>query len=130
MFILVDYFLTAAISSLSGLTYFSVVIPPISPVVFLITLVVLACLGILNWWGVSVSALVSLIGALVAFLSDLAIMCFVFLRVPLHTILHLIPLMFLGKPLTSLILLTGFAGSFLAFSGLESVGDNRITATC
>jgi amino acid transporter len=39
-FILVDYFFTAAISSLSGLTYFAIVVSRISPVVFLITLVV------------------------------------------------------------------------------------------
>lgn len=123
MFILVDYFLTAAISSLSGLTYFAVVIPRISPVVLLITIVVLAILGILNWWGISESAIVSLTGALVAFLSDIAILCFVFIHVPLHTILDLIPLMFSNKPLTGLTLLTGFAGSFLAFSGLESISQ-------
>lgn len=123
MFILVDYFLTVAISALSGLTYFAIVVPPSSHLVFLLTLVVLACLGLLNWWGVSESALVSLTGALVAFLSDLAIVCLVFLRVPLHTILHLIPLMFSGKPLTGITLLTGFAGSFLAFSGLESISQ-------
>ena len=123
MFILVDYFLTAAISSLSGLTYFAVVLPRINPIVLPITLVVLALLGILNWWGISESAIVSLTGALVAFLSDIAILCFVFIRVPLHTILDLIPLMFSNKHLTGLTLLIGFGASFLAFSGLESISQ-------
>src|SRR5579872_6072194 len=55
MFILVDYFLTAAISSLSGMLYLSVVLPVLGPqTMFLglnitvwITLVILVLLGIL-----------------------------------------------------------------------------------
>jgi amino acid transporter len=123
MLILVDYFLTAAISALSGLTYFAVVLPQISPLALPMTLVVLGLLGLLNWWGVSDSAMVSLVGALIAFLSDLAIVFFVVTHVPFQTMLHIIPLMFSGKPLTGLVLLTGFAGSFLAFSGLESISQ-------
>ncbi len=118
-----DYFLTAAISSLSGLTYFSVVAPDVGPVVLLSTIVVLILLGLLNWWGVSESATVSAIGAIIAFLSDLAILMTVFIQVPLSTLLNLIPQMFQGKHLTGLAILTGFAGSFLAFSGLESISQ-------
>ncbi len=123
MFILVDYFLTAAISSLSGLSYFAVVFPPINSLILLLTLVVLVLLGVLNWWGVSESATVSLTGALIAFLSDLAILLTVFTHVPWHVILHTTAAMFSGRPLTILTLLTGFAGSFLAFSGLESISQ-------
>src|SRR5579885_1789568 len=123
MFILVDYFLTAAISSLSGLSYFAVVFPPINSLILLLTLVVLVLLGVLNWWGVSESATVSLTGALIAFLSDLAILLTVFTHVPWHVILHPTAAMFSGRPLTILTLITGFAGSFLAFSGLESISQ-------
>src|SRR5579864_5271894 len=68
MFILVDYFLTSAISSISGVQYFSVVLPAIGPsvtlpvvgpiqfIILLITIGVLILLGILNWIGVSESA--------------------------------------------------------------------------
>src|SRR2546430_9719097 len=75
MFILVDYFLTAAISSVLGLLYLSVVLPilgpnvtlpyvgPIQLVILLVTIGVLALLGILNWIGISESAKVSLVGA-------------------------------------------------------------------
>src|SRR5712691_10704223 len=67
MFILVDYFLTAAISCLSGMLYLSVVLPAIGPqtaflglsITLWITLVILVLLGILNWVGVSESAKVS-----------------------------------------------------------------------
>src|SRR5216684_7997152 len=67
MFILVDYFLTAAISSLSGMQYLSVVIPmlgpsimvpvfgPVQVILLMITTGVLVLLGILNWVGISES---------------------------------------------------------------------------
>src|SRR5256884_6441831 len=68
MFILVDYFLTAAISCLSGMQYLSVVFPVLGPsitvpvfgqvqlILLLITIVILILLGILNWVGISESA--------------------------------------------------------------------------
>src|SRR5215831_12829622 len=56
MFILVDYFLTAAISCLSGILYFSVVVPVLGPYALWITIAVLILLGILNWVGISESA--------------------------------------------------------------------------
>src|SRR5258707_14016591 len=94
MFILVDYFLTAAISSLSGMQYLSVVIPalgrptiviplygPVQVLLLLITIVVLVLLGILNWIGISESAKVSLVGAVIAFASDIAILFTVFTHI-------------------------------------------------
>ena len=131
MFILVDYFLTATISCLSGMLYLSVVIPVLGPQsVFLglgitvwITLIVLVLLGILNWIGVSESAKVSMIGAIVAFVSDVAILVTVFTHISFSDFLALFPKMFSGRPLTFGTLLIGFAGSFLAFSGLESISQ-------
>ena len=49
MFILVDYFLTTAISSLSGLQYFSALFPQIGPFVLIVALAVMISLGVLNW---------------------------------------------------------------------------------
>lgn len=124
MFILVDYFLTAAISCLSGILYFSVVMPALGPPFALwITIGVLVLLGILNWVGVSESAAVSLVGAVIAFISDIAILVSVFTHISFPFFLSLFPAMFAGKAFTPLILLTGFAGSFLAFSGLESISQ-------
>ena len=131
MFILVDYFLTAAISCLSGMLYLSVVLPIIGPqtgflginVTVWITLVILVLLGILNWIGVSESAKVSMVGAMIAFASDLAILVTVFTHISFSQFLALFPQMFSGKALTPITLLVGFAGSFLAFSGLESISQ-------
>src|SRR5437660_2368518 len=131
MFILVDYFLTAAISSLSGILYLSVVLPAIGPqraflglsLALWITLVILILLGILNWVGVSESAKVSMVGAVIAFGSDVAILVTVFSHISFLQFLALFPKMFSGKTLTPVTLLVGFAGSFLAFSGLESISQ-------
>ncbi|GCE16346.1 APC family permease [Dictyobacter kobayashii] len=125
MFILVDYFLTAAISSLSGILYLSVVFPTIGimPIPLFITIGVLILLGILNWVGISESAKVSLVGAVIAFASDIAILFTVFTHLSLGEFFYLIDQMFVKNHLTPFSLLAGFAGSFLAFSGLESISQ-------
>jgi amino acid transporter len=123
MFILVDYFLTSAISSLSGLTYFETVVPSIAPYVLIITLVVMALLGILNWYGIKESAGVSMVIASIAFLSDILILFFIFIHVPLGTVVSIFREMFSSTHLTPVTLLVGFAGAFLAFSGLESISQ-------
>src|SRR5947209_3386136 len=131
MFILVDYFLTAAISCLSGILYLSVVLPAIGPqttflglsITLWITIVALILLGILNWVGVSESAKVSMVGAVIAFFSDLAILVTVFTHISFSQFLSLFPQMFSGKTLTLVTVLVGYAGSFLAFSGLESISQ-------
>ncbi|MBV9710781.1 MAG: amino acid permease, partial [Ktedonobacteraceae bacterium] len=131
MFILVDYFLTAAISSLSGILYLSLVLPAIGPqssflglnITLWITLAVLILLGILNWVGVSESAKVSMVGAVIAFLSDIAILVTVFTHLSLAQFFALFPQMFSSHTLTPITILVGFAGSFLAFSGLESISQ-------
>jgi amino acid transporter len=135
MFILIDYFLTAAISALSGMQYLSVVIVPLAATVaipgfgsvqlaiLILSIVILVLLGILNWVGVSESAKVSLIGAVIAFASDIAILVTVFSHLSLGEFFTLIEEMFQGHPLDAGSLLAGFAGAFLAFSGLESISQ-------
>lgn len=135
LFILVDYFLTAAISCLSGMQYLSVVIVPLGTTtlisglgqfqltLLLVTIATLILLGILNWVGISESAKVSLVGAIIAFLSDLIILFTVFTHISLATFFSLFLKMFQGHVLTSYSILVGFAGSFLAFSGLESISQ-------
>ena len=131
MFILVDYFLTATISCLSGILYLGVVLPVLGPqlsffglgITVWITLIVLVLLGVLNWIGVSESAKVSLVGAVIAFISDIAILFTVFTHISFAGFIALFPKMFSGRPLTLGTLLVGFAGSFLAFSGLESISQ-------
>src|SRR5438045_6045431 len=100
MFILVDYFLTAAISCLSGMLYLSVVVPAFVPFTLEMAIGVLLFLGLLNWFGVSESANVSLVGALIAFLSDIAILVTVFTHLSFTQFLALFPQMFAHQKLT------------------------------
>jgi amino acid transporter len=123
MFILIDYFLTAAISSLSGLHYFALLVPRLAPYVLLITVLVVVGLGVLNWWGIQESAMVSAVIASIAFVSDLVIVLMVLLHVPLSEIVSIFGEIFSGGHITGLTVLTGFAGAFLAFSGLESIAQ-------
>src|SRR5438128_5505037 len=113
MCILVDYFLTAAISCLSGILYLSVVIPAMGPFALEITIGTLVLLGILNWIGISASAKVSLVGATIAFLSDIALLVTVFTHLSFPAFLALFPSLFASHALTPIAILIGFAGSFL-----------------
>src|SRR6266704_938997 len=123
MFILVDDFLTAAISCLSGMLYLSVVVPALVPFTLEMTIGVLLLLGLLNWIGISESAKVSLVGAIIAFLSDVAILVTVFSHLSIPQFFALFPQMLAGHALTPISTLIGFAGAFLAFSGLESISQ-------
>src|SRR5207248_7454618 len=64
-----------------------------------------------------------MVGAIIAFLSDIAILVSVFTHLSFAEFLSLLPKMFSGHALTPITLLVGFAGSFLAFSGLESISQ-------
>src|SRR5581483_3577037 len=118
---------TSAISSLSGLKYFSAIFPAIAPYVLIITLVVVALLGVLNWWGIRESASVSAAIAVAALVSDLVILLVIllviFLRYTPAELGLVLNKMFSGEHLTGITILTGFAGAFLAFSGLESISQ-------
>jgi len=66
MFILVDYFLTAALSALSGVIYLSVVFKSLGTVVVLGTVGALVILALLNLMGVKASAEASAVFAVIA----------------------------------------------------------------
>src|SRR5947209_11920086 len=87
------------------------------------TIGVLVLLGILNWMGIRESAKVSLVGAVIAFLGDIAILITVFTHLTFAEFISLFPKMFENNSLTPMVLLVGFATSFLAFSGLESISQ-------
>jgi len=59
LFILVDYFLTAALSALSGLIYLSVLAPSLAGPVVLLTVVALILLAALNLVGINADAKVT-----------------------------------------------------------------------
>ncbi len=123
MFILVDYFLTAALSALSGIIYLSVVLPALTPVVLPVTVGALVVLGVLNWVGISESAKVSALFAVLACLGQFAVLLAVLVHVGPGHLLAAIPRVLSGPRLSGVGVLTGYAGAFLAFSGLESISQ-------
>ncbi len=123
MLILVDYFLTAAISSVSGLTYLASLLPGLGGWEMPLAVLGLALLGVLNWVGIRESALASAVvgGAALLMLFVLGIATAVQIDAPDWTRV--------GDALTSAgriplgDAVTGYAVAWLAFSGLESMAQ-------
>jgi amino acid transporter len=125
LFIIVDYYLTAAISAFSGIAYLAVVLPGAGwgnaiPG----TLVALALLAALNIYGIRESAIVSFVAATAAATAQLVVVIVVALHLGPAGIAESIKAVGQGPPpLTPLVVITGFGAAFLAFSGLESVAQ-------
>lgn len=121
--ITIDYFLTSAISSVSGFAYLASIFPSLLPHV-----AVLACGGIillclLNIVGIRESATVALAFAIASLVANLAVIIVAvagFHSGNLH-VLETAATQF--KALPPRMILIGFAGSWLAFSGLESISQ-------
>ncbi len=125
LFIIVDYYLTAAISAFSGINYLAVVAPQVA---FLNavpgTLIALAGLALLNIIGIRESAVVSFVAASLAGIGQLLVVIMVVVQVGAAGIIHSFAAIGQGSPaLTPIVLVTGFGAAFLAFSGLESVAQ-------
>ena len=125
LFILVDYFLTAALSALSGFQYLAVLLPPIEPlpIAVVLTVAALLVLGVLNAVGIKESARASLLFASAAALGQLLVVTAVAVHLGLAGIVQSFQALGHGPKLTPLVVVTGYAAAFLAFSGLESIAQ-------
>jgi amino acid transporter len=123
LFIIVDYYLTAALSALSGVLYLSVVIPALHPlpVAILMTGLALVGLGILNALGIKESARVSAAIAVLAAAGQLLVVLATAASLGPAGIVRSLQQLASGPPLTPIVLVTGYAAAFLAFSGLETI---------
>jgi amino acid transporter len=123
LFILVDYYLTAALSALSGVLYLSVVMPSLLPWAMYATVGALIALGILNMLGIKESARTTAIFACFAGAGQLAVVLATAVYLGPSGIVHSFAAITHGPPLTPILLLTGYGAAFLAFSGLESIAQ-------
>jgi amino acid transporter len=123
LFILVDYYLTAALSALSGMIYLAVVAPSLAPAAVSLTVVALVVLGLLNALGIKESARTTAVFASIAAGAQLLVVIAVATSLGPSGIVHSFSSLVSGPalPLTSLV--TGYAAAFLAFSGLESIAQ-------
>jgi amino acid transporter/nucleotide-binding universal stress UspA family protein len=123
MLIIVDYFLTTAISAVSGFQYIGSAISSLDPLVVLLASGGVILLALLNIIGIRESAMVSLVmacGALtinaIVIGSSLYSMDTAQWREAWH---HLGA----GRSLSNYEILVGFGAAWLAFSGLESISQ-------
>ncbi|HKW59071.1 MAG TPA: APC family permease [Candidatus Dormibacteraeota bacterium] len=125
LFIIVDYYLTAAISAFSGIAYLAVVMPAVGWANAVPgTLIALALLACLNIYGIRESATVSLVAATAAAVAQLLVVLVVAIHLGPAGIVGTVKAVGQAPPaLTPLVVVTGFGAAFLAFSGLESVAQ-------
>jgi amino acid transporter len=123
LFIIVDYYLTAALSALSGFFYFAALVPGVYSLAVPLTMVALVGLGVLNWLGIRESARASAVFAVAAGGMQLLLVIVVAISIGPAGIVHSIQQVGQGPALTVPLLLTGYGAAFLAFSGLESIAQ-------
>ena len=123
LFIMVDYYLTAAISALSGMLYLALVAPYVSPWVTQATVAALIGLGVLNLLGIKESARTTAIFVILAGIGQAAVVLATALYLGPAGIVHSFEAVRTGPVITPVVFLTGYGAAFLAFSGLESIAQ-------
>lgn len=123
MFILVDYYLTAAISAVSGAIYLSLIFPYLTPVVVPAVIAALLGLGVLNALGIKESARTTAVFATAAAIGQLVVVGATAVYLGPKGVLDSFHALGQGPALTPRFLITGYGAAFLAFSGLESIAQ-------
>jgi amino acid transporter/nucleotide-binding universal stress UspA family protein len=123
MLIIVDYFLTAAISSVSAFQYIGSVLPWFKSHVELLAGLGLLLLGIINIVGIRESAIVALWMAVASLAVNLVVVVTVALQLSPEQWSYAWAQMQTVSALPPRSALIGFAGAWLAFSGLESISQ-------
>src|SRR5207249_1942673 len=117
-FIIVDYYLTVALSALSGVYYLAVVAPGLYRFAVPLTLVALAALGTLNVLGIKESARVSATAAVLAGGGQLILVAVTAAYLGPAGIVDSFRALGRGPTLAPITIAVGYGAAFLAFSGL------------
>jgi amino acid transporter len=121
--ICVDYFLTGAISSVSGFEYLAAAVPHLTPWIAPAACVALLVLGALNFIGIRESAVLTAVLACASLSVNLVVIGVVVARLDAAR-WHLVLAQFTAiRALDPWPILVGFGSSWLAFSGLESISQ-------
>ena len=121
--ILVSYFFTIAISAVSGLHYLATIVPVIEGSLVPWTICVLLFLATVNVVGIRESAMLSLTMAVAALVVDLVVIGVTFISIGPPEWAVLTQHLHYAEDLSLQTFLVGFAGAWLAFSGLESISQ-------
>ncbi len=123
MLITVDYFLTTAISAVSGFQYVGSVFPALDQHIVLLACGGVVLLAALNIIGIRESATAALIMAVSALFMDLIVIGSSLRYMSAAQWADLFRHLGAGRELTTYDLLVGFGAAWLAFSGLESISQ-------
>jgi amino acid transporter len=123
MLITTSYFLTAAISAVSGFHYVGSVVPLIDANIVVFACVGLSALAALNIVGIRESAAVALVMAVIALGVDLIVVAVSFWQFSPSQWWQALQSFAPEKSLSFRELLIGFGAAWLAFSGLESISQ-------
>src|SRR5579871_6423394 len=120
----VSYVLTMAISAVSAAEYMENLLPFLKPWTTVIAVGIVLLIMTLNLSGIKESATVSTVISIVGLSALFALIITTVIHIGPGGFLHLFPEMFQNiGTLTFVTFLAGFGGSFLAFSGLESISQ-------
>ncbi len=123
LLISVDYFLTSAISSVSGIHYLGSIWPVLDAHVVDLAVATLLLLAIVNTIGIRESATLSLVMAVFALGVDVAVIGSIVLKAGAEDWRALWDSISLVERLDRTTMMVGFSGAWLAFSGLESISQ-------
>jgi amino acid transporter len=123
MLITTSYFLTAAISAVSGFHYIGSAVHLIDANIVLFACIGLLALAALNIVGIRESATVALVMALAALTVDLIVVAVSFWQFSPSQWWQAVQSLTPGQSLSVRELLVGFGAAWLAFSGLESISQ-------
>jgi amino acid transporter len=123
LLILVSYFVTSSISSLSGIVYLGSLFEVVDAHVVTLTVVSLAALAVLNVVGIRESARLSLFMGAAALAVNLALILITAFSVGPGEWGRMIERMFAEEGMTRRNLLIGYSSAWLAFSGLECISQ-------
>lgn len=123
LLISVDYFLTSAISSVSGIHYLGSVFPSLEGHVVALAVAVLLLLAIVNTIGIRESAMLSLVMAGAALLTDAVVIGAALWKFGPEQWAAVKANLALANGVTASAAVVGFSGAWLAFSGLESISQ-------
>ncbi len=121
--ICVDYFLTGAISSVSGFQYLAAELPKLTPYIAPAACTSLIMLGLLNYIGIRESAVLTAVLAIASLTVNLVVVGVVSMRIDGAHWRLVMDQFSAIKALPPWRILVGFGSSWLAFSGLESISQ-------
>jgi len=123
MLIITSYFLTAAISAVSGFHYIGSLFPSLDPYIMILASLGLLALAALNIIGIRESATVALGMAVSAVIVDIVLMGLSLRGLGVAQWTKVFETVSPAREMSSTDILIGFGAAWLAFSGLESISQ-------